>query len=59
MSKVQVDNIVNKADNGAPTFPRGANIVGIVSATSFVGSASSLTGINSKAIAMTMVFGTW
>lgn len=68
MSKIQVDNIVNKEDTGAPTFPRGANIVGIVSATggnfsgivtatTFVGSASSLTGINSKAIAMSIVFG--
>lgn len=69
MSKVQVDNIVNKADNGPPTFPKGANIVGVVSATgatfsgivtatTFVGSASSLSGINNKALAMTIVFGT-
>lgn len=46
MSKVQVDNIVNKADNGPPTFPKGANVVGIVSATSFVGSGANLTNLN-------------
>lgn len=57
MSKIQVDNIVNKEDTGAPTFPKGAVVTGIVTATSFVGSASSLTGINSKAIAMSIVFG--
>ncbi len=37
MSKVRADNITNRADDGAPTLPYGANIVGIVSATGFVG----------------------
>ena len=68
MSKIQVDTIVNKNDNGAPTFTNGvvvtgvitatdANVTGIVSATSFVGSGSSLTGITNRAAAMAIVFG--
>jgi hypothetical protein len=45
MSKIQVDNIVNKDDNGAPNFPNGATFVGIVTATSFSGDGSNLSGI--------------
>jgi hypothetical protein len=30
MSKIQVDTIVNKTDDGAPDFPNGATIVGIL-----------------------------
>ena len=45
MSKIQVDNIVNKDDNGAPDFPFGATVTGAVTATSFNGSGASLTGI--------------
>ena len=42
MSKLQVDNIVNKGDNGAPTLSKGAIITGIVTATggSFSGNVS-------------------
>ena len=29
MSKIQVDTIVNKDDNGAPDFPFGASITGV------------------------------
>jgi hypothetical protein len=29
MSKIQVDTIVNKDDNGAPSFPFGATVTGI------------------------------
>jgi hypothetical protein len=29
MSKIQVDTIVNKDDNGAPTFTKGAVVTGI------------------------------
>jgi hypothetical protein len=29
MSKIQVDTIVNKDDNGAPDFPFGATVTGI------------------------------
>jgi hypothetical protein len=68
MSKLQVDTIVNKNDDGAPTLTRGAvvtgvitatgaNVTGIVTATSFNGSGSNLTGITGKAAAMSIVFG--
>lgn len=74
MSKVQVDSIVNKNDDGAPNCPKGLIITGvttsdtlrvgtavtisagIVTATSFVGSGKSLTGISGKATAMAIVF---
>ena len=41
MSKLQVDDIVNKEDNGAPGFGKGAIVTGVCTATSFSG---SLTG---------------
>jgi hypothetical protein len=44
MSKIQVDTIVNKDDNGAPDFPFGASVTGVVTATSFSGENRSLTG---------------
>lgn len=37
MSKIQVDSIVNKDDTGSPTFPRGATVTGVITATSFTG----------------------
>jgi hypothetical protein len=46
MSKIQVDDIVNKDDNGAPSFPYGAVTTGVVTATSFSGDGSNLTGID-------------
>ena len=50
MSKLQVDNIVNKADNGAPTLSRGAIVTGVITATSFSGSGANLTGIDATAL---------
>ena len=41
MSKLQVDDIVNKSDNGSPGFSRGVVVTGVATATSFSG---SLTG---------------
>lgn len=46
MSKIQVDTIVNKEDTGAPDFPFGATVTGIVTATSFSGDGAGLTGLN-------------
>ena len=45
MSDIRVDNIKNEAGTGSPGFPYGANITGIVTATSFSGniSAASIT----------------
>ncbi len=55
MSKIQVDIIVNKLDNGAPSFPKGLNAAsiemnaGIVTANifsnpSFIGTSYTLDG---------------
>ena len=41
MSKIQVDEIVNKEDTGAPTFTKGVSVTGVATATSFSG---NLTG---------------
>ena len=41
MSKLQVDDIVNKDDNGSVGFSRGAVVTGVATATSFSG---GLTG---------------
>nr|BAR34342.1 hypothetical protein [uncultured Mediterranean phage uvMED] len=72
MSKLQVNDIVNKDDNGSPTFPRGAVVTGVATATTFDGTATEAsaaasgsaleTSINGKtspgkAIALSMVFG--
>jgi len=49
MSKLQVNDIVNKDDNGSPTFSKGAVVTGVATATSFSGALSgNVTGnINS------------
>ena len=36
MSKLQVDDIVNKDDTGSVGFPKGAVVTGIITATSIV-----------------------
>ena len=40
MSKLQVNDIVNKDDNGSPTFSRGAVVTGVATATTFDGALS-------------------
>ena len=40
MSKLQVNDIVNKDDNGSPTFPKGAVVTGVATATTFDGNLS-------------------
>lgn len=57
MSKIQVDSIVNKNDTGAPDFPKGATVVGIITATSDVKIGTKSVATTGKAIAMAMVFG--
>ena len=53
MSKLQVDDIVNKDDTGSAGFSRGAVVTGIATATSFSGPLSgNVTGnINSSSAA--------
>jgi hypothetical protein len=48
MSKIQVDEIVNKEDTGAPSFTKGLSVTGVATATSFSG---NLTGTASEASA--------
>ena len=69
MSKLQVDDIVNKDDNGAVSASRGitgnltGNVTGTASEASAAASGSALeTAINAKtstgkSIAMSMIFG--
>lgn len=62
MSQLNVDLIRNRTGTAGPTVPSltvtgGVNATGIVTASSFSGNGSSLTGITGKAIAMTIVFG--
>ena len=42
MSKIQVNEIVNHFDNGAPDCPKGLTITGVVTATTFSGSVETL-----------------
>ena len=50
MSKVRADQYTNKEGTGAPSFPNGASITGVLTATSFSG---SLAGTASTATAAT------
>ena len=54
MSEIRVGSIINEAGSGAPTFPNGASVTGIVTATSFVG---ALTGTASTATAAATAYG--
>ena len=59
MSIIRADSIKNRAGDGAPDFPNGItvtgivtattlnqNVTGVITATSFIGDGSSLTGID-------------
>ena len=50
MSKLQVDDIVNKGDNGPVGFSKGANVTGVATATHFSG---NLTGTAVTATTLT------
>ena len=50
MSKVRANNFTNKAGDGAPTFPHGANVTGVITATSYQGDGSALTGIDATSL---------
>ena len=47
MSKLQVDDIVNKDDTGSAGFSKGIVVTGVVTATSFSGNGSGLIGVAS------------
>ena len=44
MSQIQVDNIYNKEATGSPNFPLGANVTGVITATTFKGGAEITSG---------------
>jgi hypothetical protein len=44
MSKIQVDTIVNKNDDGAPTFTNGVVVAGITTVTTL--NATTITATN-------------
>ena len=48
MSKVRADSYTNRAGDGAPTFPYGSEVTGIVTATTFKGAGTDLTGTASN-----------
>ena len=50
MSEIRVNNIIDEAGTGAPTFPNGAAVTGVVTATSFNGDGSQLTGIDASSL---------
>ena len=63
MSVIRADSIKNRAGDGAPDFPNGItvtgivtattlnqNVTGVITATSFIGDGSSLTGIDATKI---------
>lgn len=40
MSKLQVDEIVNKEDTGSPTLPKGVVVTGVTTSTTFSGNVT-------------------
>ena len=54
MSRIRADKLVNRAGSGGPQFPygvaNGLTVAGVVTATSFSGDGSSLTGIDASAL---------
>ena len=54
MSKVRADQYTNKEGTGAPSFPNGVSVTGVLTATSFSG---SLAGTASSATVATNAYG--
>ena len=48
MSELLVTSIYNQEGEGAPSFPKGATVTGVITATSFSGSGANLTGIENN-----------
>lgn len=47
MSRIRANTITNAAGTGAPTLPNGASVVGVLTATTFDGTATTATTANS------------
>ena len=50
MSELWVTSVYNQEGTGAPNFPNGATVTGVITATSFSGSGANLTGIDATAL---------
>ena len=54
MSRIRADQLVNRAGSGGPKFPNGVaegfSVSGIVTATSYRGDGSQLTGIDASSL---------
>lgn len=50
MSILRADSIRDRAGTGAPDFPNGATVTGIVTATSFRGDGSQLSGVDASTL---------
>ena len=50
MSKIRAEQYTDRAGTGAPSFPNGVEITGIVTASSFSGSGANLTGTPASSI---------
>ena len=57
MSKLQVNDIVNKDDNGSPTFSKGAVVTGVCTATTFSGTATEASAAKSGSALETSING--
>ena len=53
MSRIRADRIVNRAATGGPTFPNGAVVTGVCTATTFDGNATSATSATTATTATT------
>ena len=54
MSKIRAEQYTNRAGTGAPSFPNGVTVTGVITATSFSG---SIAGTASSAIVATNAYG--
>ena len=50
MSTLRSDNIVGRDQQSSPSFPKGAVVTGVITASTFKGDGSQLTGIDSTAL---------
>ena len=54
MSRIRADQLVNRAGSGGPKFPNGVaegfSVSGIVTATSFRGDGSQLSGVDASTL---------
>ena len=54
MSRIRADQLVNRAGSGGPKFPNGVaegfSVSGVVTATSFRGDGSQLSGVDASSL---------